>query len=487
MKNLDAALRFFASSERFGIRLGLERMRSLMARLGGTPQETVYLHIAGTNGKGSVTAFAASALAAAGYRVGVYTSPFLFRFSERIRVLDGVAGLEALVRDDAAGEIPPEAVVRLAARVEQATEDMRAAGEEHPTEFELITAVAFLHFAECRCDAVVLETGLGGRLDATNTIDAPDVCAITALGYDHCDRLGNTMAEIAAEKAAIIKRGTRVVLQDQGSAGTPEDAAVAEAVVRARCREVGAGLRIAHASECTTLRQGLYALDGQPGQVLRFDPPGAVLETALLGSYQPLNALTAYRALEALAETGRLPRLDAAAIVRGFRLTRWPCRFELLAKDPPVLADGAHNPQGAESLRRSLSAVVPGRAVHFVCGVSADKDYPAMLSALLADPDPAAVSAFRPASFRAVAADHPRALSAPALAEAARVAGGSSLRTGSCVRIEDALAEAVREARSDGGAVCAFGSLFLMRGIRSALPRALAIDRPKEVRPGWTG
>jgi dihydrofolate synthase/folylpolyglutamate synthase len=486
----DEALRFFASAERFGVRLGLERMRSLMDRLGGVPRGPVYVHVAGTNGKGSITAFIASALAAAGYRTGIYTSPFLFRFEERIRFLDGAGDLEALTRDETTGEIPHDALARLASRVRTAVEGMLADGEEHPTEFELITAVAFLHYEECRCDVVVLETGLGGRLDATNVIPAPAVSVIAAMGYDHCDRLGSTMREIAGEKAAIVKSGTRVVLQDPVHMALPEDAKTVESVVRARCDAVGASLAVVRREEVVVLEKGLSPDDGRFCQTLRILSPSTVLKTSLVGAYQPLNAATAFRALEILAGPGGLSRLDRESIARGFEWTRWPCRFEFVSTHPPVVMDGAHNPQGAVALRESLREIFPDKPLHFVCGVSADKDYPTMLRELLTTDGATSHPFLHYVSFRCVAANHPRALAPDALAEAVGISISRmkpDMKVKSLCSVRDAVAESIREAESDGGAVCVFGSLFLMRDAREAAALHLAVTQPKEGSIGWIG
>ena len=486
MTTREEALRFFASAERFGIRLGLERMRSLMDRLGGVaegPGAPLYVHVAGTNGKGSVVTYVASALAAAGYRTGVYTSPYLYRFEERMRILDGSASLDDLVRLPEAGEMPADDLVRLAARVEEATAAMTAAGEEHPTEFELITAAAFLWFAERGCDAVVLETGLGGRLDATNVVRAPAACVVTTLGYDHCDRLGSTLEAIAGEKAAIVKPGCSAVLADPAAGATPEDAAAAEAVVRACCEAAGVPLRVVRADEATVLAYGLDALDGASGQSFRSDPPGAVLATTLLGAYQPFNAAVAYRTLEALAAHPRLARLDAGAIARGFRQAVWPGRCEIAARTPPVVLDGAHNPQGAASLESTLSALFPGRNLHFVCGVSADKDYAGILRAVVPPGEFGLGARYRAASIRCVAADHPRALPAAALAAAARRAGAHDLRVETHADPEEAMRDAMEEAAEDDGAVCAFGSLFLLRQARSAVDRWNAASSGEGNRP----
>ncbi|HAL74474.1 MAG TPA: bifunctional folylpolyglutamate synthase/dihydrofolate synthase, partial [Clostridiales bacterium] len=208
--NFDEARDWLSSSLAFGIQMGLHRMNRLMDLLGHPEKDLRCIHIAGTNGKGSVSSYCAAILAAAGHRTGVFTSPYLERLTERIRVIEGLHGLQQLQADERAGEIEPADFAAALSQVRSAVSQMLADGYEHPTEFELLTAAGFLHYANKHCDVVVLETGLGGRLDSTNIISQPLACLITALGFDHMDRLGNTMAEIAAEKAGIIKPGCPV-------------------------------------------------------------------------------------------------------------------------------------------------------------------------------------------------------------------------------------------------------------------------------------
>ena len=223
---------FLQSANKFGIKLGLERMQALLLKLGNPEKSLHAYHIAGTNGKGSVSAYCASMLAWDGKKVGLYTSPFLERFSERIRVLDGREGLLTWEQDDTYGEIDAKRLSELSDLVESKVAELIAEGQEHPTEFELVTAVAFLYFKEQQCDAVVLETGLGGRLDSTNVIEQPAATIITALGYDHMDRLGDTLGKIAGEKGGIIKEGCPVFAIDtHQSAVEAADAEEAKQVI----------------------------------------------------------------------------------------------------------------------------------------------------------------------------------------------------------------------------------------------------------------
>ena len=205
---------FIKDSAKFGINLGLERMDELDRLLGNPEKDLKVVHIAGTNGKGSTVTFISTCLAEAGYRVGIYTSPFLERFSERLRIIDGKEGLDRLLQDETEGEIKDDDLNRLSARVEEACNEMTSDGFEHPTEFELMTALGYLWFKEQETDIVVLETGLGGRLDSTNVFDKPLATVITSIGFDHQDRLGNTIEEITSERAGIFKKGVPAFSSD---------------------------------------------------------------------------------------------------------------------------------------------------------------------------------------------------------------------------------------------------------------------------------
>ena len=335
------ALQYLQDALTFGIKPGLERMRSLLKRLEHPERRLAYIHVAGTNGKGSVSTYLTYMLAQSGKKVGLFTSPYLERFTERIRIVDGVSGLKDIADDEAAGEISKEAVARLVSSVACCVDDMLTAGEEHPTEFELITAIAMLWFAEQRCDIVVLETGLGGRLDSTNVITKPVACVITALGYDHTDRLGSSMEEIAAEKAGIIKDGCPVYLYDPHEAiADPKEADAVLRVVREHCRARRAPLSVIGRERCEMISRSLA------GQLFRDRRDGQVYKTSLLGAFQPLNAILAIAVLESV--------VPCAQRVQGIEQAKWPGRLELLNADMPVLIDGAHNPQGCSALGNDL-------------------------------------------------------------------------------------------------------------------------------------
>jgi dihydrofolate synthase/folylpolyglutamate synthase len=452
------AMSFIRSAQTFGIRLGLERMRRLLDLLDHPEACMKVIHIAGTNGKGSTASYCAAILAAAGARVGLYTSPYLERFSERIRIIDGPAGLNRLTKDETSGEIEPEKLAAILTRVRDAVRVMLATGQEHPTEFELITAASLIYFKEQACDSIVLETGLGGRLDSTNVIAQPERVIITALGMDHMERLGDSLMAIAAEKAGIIKPGCPVVLYDPVAASPdrPEEAAAARELLCRRCQELAAPLTIIEPDQ-------IEQLDYQmSGQTFRF--AGQTYWTRLLGLFQPMNAALAIQALADLA--------PQEALTAGIREARWPGRLEMFRLErfqkTTLLLDGAHNAQGCRALSEALDRLLPARTIILVLGLLADKDYPAMLAALFQK------RRFRIATVFCVTPDNPRALPARRLAAALselKRTGDSGYNVPDTIQMLDDPAEglnqALRQAGQDGAAVCACGSLYLIGPLRT--------------------
>jgi len=459
---------FLLSSQRFGIHLGLGRMESLMRRLGNLQDGLKCIHVAGTNGKGSVTTYIASSLASDGHRTGVYTSPFLERFSERIRVLDGRDSVQRMLSDDSEGEIPEEALFRLSGLVESAVNDMLENGEEHPTEFELVTAVAFLYFSQEKCDYVVLETGLGGRLDSTNIIKNPVCSVITALGFDHTDRLGNTMAEIAREKAGIIKPGSPVFLYSPYDTDLSEaDAEAAFSVIREVCDENRSQLTVV-SSKDVSIRES--AADGQVFSVPFYRDE---LKVRLIGLYQTTNAALAVRALSGL--------VSDAGIKTGLENTVWKGRMEILGKNPLILLDGGHNPQGALSFRSSVDQLFADDFINnpprLILGVMADKDYAGILTVLFED------LPYRYREIICVTPDNPRALTAQALKgfitehfkgedlfyknPADMYNGQDKILT--CDNAVQACSKAIALSVSDGAPILCMGSLYLAGEVRSTL------------------
>ncbi|HIX89623.1 MAG TPA: bifunctional folylpolyglutamate synthase/dihydrofolate synthase [Candidatus Agathobaculum pullicola] len=337
------AVDYIHSLGRFSGAPGLHRIRALCAALGNPQDGLKFVHLAGTNGKGSTACMLDSVLRAAGYHVGLYTSPYLVQFHERIRV-DGIM-------------IPDADLTRLSARVAQACKGLVVPEGEHIGEFEFTTALAFLYFAEQRCDIVVLETGLGGRYDATNIIRAPEVCVITPISRDHMAVLGDTVAEIAAEKAAIIKSDCAVVCAE----GQPDEALPA---IRRACDAVGAvwydGMQDMQALRCDIT--GSAFVHGGQGYTI-----------AMPGRHQLQNAQTALRTFAALRERGW--NISPEAEIRGLARARMLGRLERMGDQPLVLLDGAHNAAGVAALTRTVDEMLKMRRLLVVMGMVKDKEY----------------------------------------------------------------------------------------------------------------
>ena len=416
--NYEQALEYIHAVQWAGHKPGLTRTRTLLAALGDPHKQLRFVHIAGTNGKGSTAAMMASCLHAAGYRVGLYTSPFINRFNERIQV-DGQ-------------QIGDEELVQLVEKVKPAADAMA----DVPTEFEIITALGMLYFAQKQCDIVVLEVGLGGTLDSTNVIEHPECAVITALGMDHVKELGPTLADIAAAKAGIIKAGCPVV----SYGGVPE----ADAVIRRTAAEKHAPL--------TEVDFHKLKVEGGNLDEVTFDFDGlAGVQLPLIGSYQPRNAAVAITALRVMRASGW--KIPEAAIRTGLETVQWAGRFELLRHAPAFLLDGSHNAHGMRATVQSLRDRFPGEKFVFLVSIMADKDVDEML-ALLA---PLAVR------FVTVAAHTPRAMPAQTLAE-------HICRYGCTAEAAPTIEEGVRRAVELGGSgpVCALGTLYFSGDVRRA-------------------
>jgi dihydrofolate synthase / folylpolyglutamate synthase len=370
----EATLEHLYRLERFGIKLGLDNIRRLLSLLGDPHRGLKVLHVTGTNGKGSVCAYAASVLRASAYRVGLYTSPHLVRFNERIRV-DGVP----IADDD---------VLRLWAGMQPAIQAMTAARAiDHPTFFEVTTAMALQYFREQSVDVAVIEVGMGGRMDATNIVDGL-VSVVTRVDLEHTEHLGKTVDRIAREKSGIIKPGSRAVTIAQE----------ALPVIEARCREVHAPLLVV--GRDVQAERGAHDLRGQD-LVVR-GPFGEIeVRTPLLGRFQAENAAIAVAALAELRSTGFT--IPDRAIREGVRATRWPARFDRVREVPSVLVDGAHNRPAAAALAEAFVDVFPGRKASLVVGILNDKDLQGMAAAL--GPLASRVYAGRPKTPRAYEAE----------------------------------------------------------------------------------
>lgn len=414
---------------------GLERIEALAAKLGRPQDALCFVHVAGTNGKGSICAYLAEILQASGLKVGLFTSPYIERFEDRICV---------------DGQRIGQADLRAATlRVRAAAEAVEVQLGEHPTEFELMCAVALVHFQAQRCDLCVMEVGLGGRLDATNII-LPDLSVIARIGFDHTELLGDTLSEIAAEKAGIVKEGRPVVSWPQ----EPE----AMGVIRDVCAS----------RSCALTMPDVHQLEVQPLSMSAlkrcFSYKGAAYETSLLGSCQPENASVAIEAAYALRRLGW--EIPDEAIRYGVRQAVWPGRFEVVGTAPLAIVDGAHNPQGAQALADSLRELLAacemeGRAVSFVMGVLADKDYEAMIEPL---------APFGTA-FATYAPDNPRALVAQDLARAISRQVPDGVVVEAAADVQAAVQLALARTPSDGCLV-ACGTLYSVAALRRCLQGA---------------
>jgi dihydrofolate synthase/folylpolyglutamate synthase len=413
------AIAYLASLSPSTIRMGLDRVREALAALKNPHENYPALQVAGTNGKGSTCAFAAACLSAQGYRVGLYTSPHLETINERIQIN------ARAIRDGVLGE----AILEVLAAIPKGLD---------LTYFELGTIVALQHFAQERVDVAVLETGMGGRLDAT-TVARAAVTAITPVSLDHMDYLGQTLAAIAGEKAGIIRPRVPIVVGRQA----PEALEVIERVAH----EKGAPLKlIGRDFDLEPDKGGKFNYRGMRTRVPKLWPK-------LRGPHQVDNAAVALACLELLEDAGlKISRENARA---GLAATEWPGRLEEFPGTPHVVLDGAHNPHGVETLVRSLDAVYPGRAVHLVFGVVADKDYKPMLRTLFP----------RCAAVYLTPVRSPRSLDPAKIVDEARKLCPS---VKICESAPEALAAAKKAAPADG-VVLGAGSLFLVGQLRALI------------------
>lgn len=439
----------------FGIKPGLERITELM-RLLGDPQDSFRsVHIAGTNGKGSVATFISSVMACDDRKVGVFTSPYLERFSERIRIIDGKSGLNAYTKDDSYGEISDEDLSKYSAKVKQAREQMISSGwTDEPTEFELITAICFLYFAEKKVDIAVLEVGLGGRLDSTNIIKDPLVTVITALGLDHTGVLGNTISEITGEKAGIFKDGCPAVCFDPDLMIIPEEMkSDVRDTLLSKAREKNIGITFAGNKE--SFESARFTMDG----MMEFTYDGVTYKTALNGRHQIGNAITS---IEACRKCG----ISEDAIKEGIALARWKSRAEILSIKPTVIIDGGHNPQGAQScaetMNEMLGGSLRGKPVRLLMGVMADKDVSGILEAYKA-------CGLNIRSAVTVMPDNPRSEPADVLAQKINYVYNISDDLTVCQNAIEGTKLAYEKTVKDGYVLLATGSLYLTGQIRATL------------------
>lgn len=392
---------------------GLERISELCRGLGDPQKKLKFIHVAGTNGKGSFCSMTSSVLRAAGYKVGLFTSPYIKEFNERMQIN---------------GEnISYDELAKLTERVRPIAEAM----SDKPTEFELITAIAFEYFAANNCDIVVLEAGLGGRLDSTNVITTPTLSVITGIALDHTAILGDTVEKIAAEKAGIIKRGVPVLY-----GGTDESAAE---VIKKRAATLGSDF---FRTDYGKLENLCCNLEGS-----RFDyGEHKNLAVKLLGLYQPKNAATVTEAVDVLRSLGM--DIPESALKQGLESAVWHARFEKVCGDPLIIFDGAHNPQGISQAVASIKHYFAGEKVCLLTGVLRDKDYTEIASML---------SEVAEVAFT-LTPDSPRALTAEEYAEVLRSAGVNATP---CESIEKAFFAAKEKAKELKRPLICLGSLYV--------------------------
>lgn len=390
---------------------GLDRIEELCERLGHPERELKFIHIAGTNGKGSTSSMLSAVLRAAGYRVGLYTSPYIYRFNERMRI-DGE-------------DIPDSTLAEITEYVKPYADAMT----DKPTEFELITAIAFEYFKRGGCEVVVLEAGMGGRLDSTNIIRNPLVSVITTVALDHTAYLGDTVEKIAGEKAGIIKDGAPVIF------GGESDTAFE--VIRAVSKERG--------SKTKRLMRDKIAVRSSTLSGTEFDyKERKGLKIKLLGDYQPTNASLALEVIDTLNERGL--NISESAVREGLLSAEWRARFEVIGENPTVIFDGAHNPEGIRAAVESISRYFEG-GVCILTGVLSDKDYQAIASD---------ISRVSRRAFT-ITPDNPRALPAE---EYAAVLSSFGIVATPTESVKDALTLGLACARDNGTALCCLGSLY---------------------------
>ena len=411
---------------RFGMVLGLDRMEELLRRLGNPQDDLKVIHVAGTNGKGSVSKYLEEGLSACGYKMGLYTSPYIETFNERIRY-DGA-------------DISDEDLEYYGQKVVSAAEAMVADGLDSPTEFEVVTAIAFLYFADRQADITILEVGLGGIGDSTNVVKSPLASVITSISYDHMAQLGSSLAEIAVNKAGIIKTGCPVI------ANVPQrDAAK---IIARKAYAMGSrlydisGIRAAVSDETPFSQKVSMEL---------YEKSYSDVEISMVGRHQAENLKTALATLEILRKSGAV-KLDREALYEGLKRARQPGRFEVISEDPLAIIDGAHNEAGAQALQETMAQHFAGKKILLVAGILADKEIDSIVKFLTKITDHIIVTE----------PDNPRKLAAEKLAEHVAEFGVAA----EAVPDVEAAVHRAKELADDYDVILFAGSLYLIGDVR---------------------
>ncbi len=431
--NYSQAMEFLEGTKKYGSRLGLAGIRNLMDELGNVQDRVPVVHIAGTNGKGSVGAMLSAVMVSAGYKAGRFSTPDVFSYEEEF-MMNGIP-------------IAKERLAELFTQVAKACEKLVREGKPHPTRFEVETAAAFLWFFEEACDIALVEVGMGGETDATNLVEKPLVSVLTPISMDHMKFLGNSIREIAQVKAGIIKKGCPVVSACQ----KPE----AMEVIAARCGQMNAALVQADASGVRDIEvtDGIYRFsywmqgNENNGKELWKD-----IQPGLKGRFQIENTVCVMETLRVLSK--QYKRISEHNIREGIAKVRWPGRFEQIGSGPDFYLDGAHNEDAVQKLRKTADECFEGRKVIYIMGVLADKEYDRMIEIM-----------FRPEErVFTVTPQNPRALDAGTLT---KQLSRKNIRASYCENAKDAVLYALQEAQ-DEDVILAFGSLYYLREIREA-------------------
>ena len=419
--------------DKFGSRLGMERMNVLLEKLGDPHKELQVIHVAGTNGKGSVCKYLEEGLAACGYNVGLYTSPFIEKFNERIRL--------------GGRDISDEELDIYTERVLSAVREMVEEGCDSPTEFEVVTTIALLYYKEKKADITILEVGLGGRGDSTNVVPKPLICAITSISYDHMDRLGNTLGEIAADKAGIIKPGVPVI--------SNVDAPEAARVIAKAAYEQGSRLYDVSKIKFEISEQTPFS---QKVSMELYGTDYSDVTTTMTGRHQGENLKTALAVIEVLRKERKI-KVERSRLYEGLKKAVQPGRFEVLSRDesnpPVIIIDGAHNEAGAGALQETVNKYFAGKRILLITGMLADKQVEEILKHFVKITEDIIITE----------PDNPRKLSVDKLDGKLKEMGISPIKA------SDA-AEAVSKARSiwnDYEAVVFAGSLYLIGDVRRVI------------------
>lgn len=413
--NYRQAMEYIESLQTLGSVPGLENIINLCEKLGNPQDDLKFIHIAGTNGKGSVSAYLSSVLGSGGYKVGTYNSPVIRDYRERICVNGRM--------------ISQKVLCELLEQVKEACDLLVSEGKSHPTPFEVETALGFLYFREKKCDYVILECGMGGKLDATNLVKNTVVAVFTPIGMDHMGFLGDTIEEIAGQKAGIIKPGCRIVSAQQRE----EAARVLEQVSGKQQTAVD----FVQTEDASQIRYGLEK------QSFVYKEKQTI-KIALAGQYQIENALIALKVIEVLREEGI--KISECAVEKGFASARWSGRFEILGRKPYFIADGAHNEDGARKLAQSIRFYFTKKKIIYIMGILKDKEYDKIISL---------TAPFATHIITVKTPDNPRAMDAYELAQAASAYHKSVTAAGS---LEEAVEISYLLADKDS-VIVSFGSL----------------------------